>query len=104
MGILPPPQYPQCFEAATKKLTFSTTSVLLPLNVPLSLSRGTIFRQQKIPEGGTAQKEQGFYSYVRNPEGQYHTVPTSYAVVRRPNCANAFTVHRYARNVVYTPA
>ena len=40
-------EVPPCCEAATNKLTFSTTSVLLLLDVP----------------------------YVMNPEGQYHTVP-----------------------------
>ena len=38
-------EVPPCCQAATKKLTFSTTSVLLLLNVPLPLSRGTVFRR-----------------------------------------------------------
>ena len=42
-------EVPPCCETATKKLTFSTTSVLLLLNMPLSLSRATIFRRQKNP-------------------------------------------------------
>ena len=41
MGILPPPKYPRVVKKPPKNLTFSTTSVLLLLNVPLSLSRGT---------------------------------------------------------------
>ena len=37
----------RCCKAATKKLTFSTTSVLLRLNVPLSMSIET-FTAKKI--------------------------------------------------------
>ena len=73
-GDLSATEVPPCFEAATRKLTVSTTSVLLLLNVPLSLSRGTIFRRQKNPRMGYRPKITGIL-YVMNPEGQYHTVP-----------------------------
>ena len=56
MAILPPPKRPLCCEAPTKKLTFYTASVLLLLNVPLSLFREAILRRQKIPKGGTVPK------------------------------------------------
>ena len=72
MGILPPPKYCQ---AATKKLTFSTTSVLLLLNVPLSLSRGTVFRRPKNPRRGYRPKIAGILFVCNEPEGKYYTVP-----------------------------
>ena len=52
-------EVPLCCEAATTKLSFSTTSVLLLLNVPLSLSRGTISRRQKNPRRGYRPKIAG---------------------------------------------
>ena len=76
MGILPPPKYPRtCCQAATKKLTFSTTSVLLLLNVPLSLSRGTVFRRPKNPRRGYRPKIAGILFVCNEPEGKYYTVP-----------------------------
>ena len=56
-----------CCEAASKKLTFSTTSVLLLLNVPLSLSRGTIFRRQKNPRRGYRPKIAGILFVCNEP-------------------------------------
>ena len=56
-----------CCEAASKKLTFSTTSVLLLLNVPLSLSRGTIFRRQKNPRRGYRPKIAGILFICNEP-------------------------------------
>ena len=78
MGILPPPKYPLCCQAATKKLTFSTTSVLLLLNVPLSLSRGTVFRQPKNPRRAYRPKIAGILFVCNEPEGKYYTVPGSH--------------------------
>ena len=73
MGILTPPK---CCEAATNKLTFSTTSVLLLLDVPLSLPRGTIFRRQKKTRRGYRPKIGGILFVCNGPEGKYYTVPT----------------------------
>ena len=58
---------PPCCEAATNKLTFSTTSVLLLLDVPLSLSRGTIFRRQKNPRRGYRPKIAGILFVCNEP-------------------------------------
>ena len=69
-------EVPPCCQAATKKLTFSTTSVLLLLNVPLSLSRGTVFRRQKNPRRGYRPKITGILLVYNEPEGKYYTVPT----------------------------
>ena len=69
-------EVPPCCQAATKKLTFSTTSVLLLLNVPLSLSRGTVFRRQKNPRRGYRPKIAGILFVCDQPEGKYYTVPT----------------------------
>ena len=60
-------EVPPCFEAATRKLTFSTTSVLLLLDVPLSLSRGTIFRRQKNPRRGYRPKIAGILFVCNQP-------------------------------------
>ena len=60
-------EVPPCCEAATKKLTFSTTSVLLLLDVPLSLSRGTIFRRQKNPRRGYRPKIAGILFVCNEP-------------------------------------
>ena len=60
-------EVPPCFEAATRKLTFSTTSVLLLLDVPLSLSRGTIFRRQKNPRRGYRPKIAGILFVCNEP-------------------------------------
>ena len=65
---------PYC-EAATTKLTFSTTSVLLLLNMPLSLYRGTIFRLQKNPRRVYRPKIAGILFVYNEPEGKYYTVP-----------------------------
>ena len=69
-------EVPPCCQAATKKLTFSTTSVLLLLNVPLSLSRGTVFRRQKNPRRGYRPKIAGILFVCNEPEGKYYTVPS----------------------------
>ena len=68
-------EVPPCCQAATKKLTFSTTSVLLLLNVPLSLSRGTVFRRPKNPRRGSRPKIAGILFVYNEPEGKYYTVP-----------------------------
>ena len=68
-------EVPPCCQAATKKLTFSTTSVLLLLNVPLSLSRGTVFRRQKNARRGYRPKIAGILFVCNEPEGKYYTVP-----------------------------
>ena len=68
-------EVPPCCQAATKKFTFSTTSVLLLLNVPLSLSRGTVFRRQKNPRRGYRPKIAGILFVCNEPEGKYYTVP-----------------------------
>ena len=68
-------EVPPCCQAATTKLTFSTTSVLLLLNVPLSLSRGTVFRRQKNPRRGYRPKIAGILFVCNEPEGKYYTVP-----------------------------
>ena len=70
-------EVPPCCQAATKKLTFSTTSVLLLLNVPLSLSRGTVFRRQKNPRRGYRPKIAGILFVCNEPEGKYYTVPNT---------------------------
>ena len=68
-------EVPPCCQAATKKLTLSTTSVLLLLNVPLSLSRGTVFRRQKNPRRWYRPKIAGILFVCNEPEGKYYTVP-----------------------------
>ena len=72
-------EVPPCCQAATKKLTFSTTSVLLLLNVPLSLSRGTVFRRQTNPSRGYRPKIAGILFVSNEPEGKYYTVPSMYS-------------------------
>ena len=69
-------EVPPCCETATKKLTFSTTSVLRLLNMPLSLSRATIFRRQKNPRRVYRPKIAGILFVCNEPEGKYYTVPT----------------------------
>ena len=89
-------EVPPCCQAATKKLTFSTTSVLLLLNVPLSLSRGTVFRRQKNPRRGYRPKIAGILFVCNEPEGKYYTVPSSHADELyssvHPSCGN--TAHQ----------
>ena len=68
-------EVPPCCETATKKLTFSTTSVLLLLNMPLSLSRATIFRRQKNPRRVYRPKIAGILFVCNEPDGKYYTVP-----------------------------
>ena len=74
-------EVPPCCETATKKLTFSTTSVLLLLNMPLSLSRATIFRRQKNPRRVYRPKIAGILFVCNEPEGKYYTVPNCRRVV-----------------------
>ena len=73
-------EVPPCCQAATNKLTFSTTSVLLLLNVPLSLSRGTVFRRPKNPRRGYRPKIAGILFVCNEPEGKYYTVPRCVSV------------------------
>ena len=68
-------EVPPCCETATKKFTFSTTSVLLLLNMPLSLSRATIFRRQKNPRRVYRPKIAGILFVCNELEGKYYTVP-----------------------------
>ena len=82
-------EVPPCCQAATKKVTFSTTSVLLLLNVPLSLSRGTVFRRQKNPRRGYRPKIAGilficmiFYGPTV-PEINYSSSSSSSSVMNR---------------------
>ena len=77
MGILPPPKYPRVVKQPPKKLTFSTTPVLLLLNVPLSLSRGTVFRRPKNPRRGYRPKIAGILFVCNEPEAKYYTVPSA---------------------------
>ena len=60
-------EVPPCCEAGTKKLTFSTTSVWLLLNVPLSMSRGTILRRQKNLGRGYRPKIAGILFVCNEP-------------------------------------
>ena len=84
-------EVPPCCETATKKLTFSTTSVLLLLNMPLSLSRATIFRRQKNPRRVYRPKIAGILFVCNEPEGKYYTVPMwqclNVGVSGRSDCA-----------------
>ena len=61
-----------------QKINFSTTSVLLLLNVPLSLSRGTVFRRPKNPRRGYRPKIAGILFVCNEPERKYYTVPGSH--------------------------
>ena len=64
-------EVPPCCQAATKKLTFSTTSVLLLLNVGAyhcPLSRGTVFRRPKNPRRVPSQNNRDF---IRAILGRY---------------------------------
>ena len=76
-------EVPPCCQAATKKVTFSTTSVLLLLNVPLSLSRGTVFRRQKNPRRGYRPKIAGILFVSNEPEAKYYTVPNDRIATQR---------------------
>ena len=49
--------------------------MLLLLNVPLSLSRGTVFRRQKDPRRGYRPKIAGILFVSNEPEGKYYTEP-----------------------------
>ena len=88
-------EVPPCFEAATRKLTFSTTSVLLLLDVPLSLSRGTIFRRQKNPRRGYRAKIAGIL-FVCNEPGR--SIPYC-ALTRLPVVRWCFTENRNQCNL-----
>ena len=83
-------EVPPCCETATTKLTFSTTSVLLLLNMPLSLSRATIFRRQKNPRRVYRPKIAGILFVCNEPEGKYYTVP---------NCSLGWTGRHCDENV-----
>ena len=82
-------EVPPCCETATKKFTFSTTSVLLLLNMPLSLSRATIFRRQKNPRRVYRPKIAGILFVCNEPEGKYYTVPTGCSVITHKWCGLA---------------
>ena len=86
-------EVPPCCQAATKKLTFSTTSVLLLLNVPSSLSRVTVFRRQKNPRRGYRPKIAGILFVCNEPEGKYYTVPSSLLIhLRVTSTMSSFVV------------
>ena len=87
-------EVPPCCETATKKLTFSTTSVLLLLNMPLSLSRATIFRRQKNPRRVYRPKIAGILFVCNEPEGKYYTVPSFNSTIciwAAPSCHNSLS-------------
>ena len=84
-------EVPPCCETATNKLTFSTTSVLLLLNMPLSLSRATIFRRQKNPRRVYRPKIAGILFVCNEPEGKYYTVPIPSTRSRRSDSARGVT-------------
>ena len=102
-------EVPLCCEAATKKLTFSTTSVLLLLNEPLSLPREGIFRRPKNPRRGYRPKITGILFVCNDPEGQYYTVPnrslvtrvgatrrgTTTMATRRKGCCSYFMIGKF---------
>ena len=87
-------EVPPCCETATKKFTFSTTSVLLLLNMPLSLSRATIFRRQKNPRRVYRPKIAGILFVCNEPEAKYYTVPIPTADKER-----RMLVHEFRRRV-----
>ena len=66
MEILPPPLW----SSIQKSLTFSTTPVLLRVNVPLSLSRETFLRRQKHPRRGYRPKTTGILFVRTRSDGQ----------------------------------
>ena len=95
-------EVPPCCQTATKKLTFSTTSVLLLLNVPLSLSRGTVFRRPKNHRRGYRPKIAGILFVSNEPEAKYYTVPSpdgdtvcEAMVTRWRYCLNAVMITRW---------
>ena len=45
------------------------------ISVPLSLSRGTVFRRPKNPRRGSRPKIAGILFVCNEPEGKYYTVP-----------------------------
>ena len=99
-------EVPPCCETATKKLTFSTTSVLLLLNMPLSLSRATIFRRQKNPRRVYRPKIAGILFVCNEPEGKYYTVPSAWdsivvtgAILELSCSQEAFTANFYLQSV-----
>ena len=65
---------PLCYEAPIK-ITFSTISVLVRLNVPISLFREPFLRQQKSQNMVPSQNIPALYSYGMNPQVQYWPVP-----------------------------
>ena len=91
-------EVPPCCETATKKLTFSTTSVLLLLNMPLSLSRATIFRRQKNPRRVYRPKIAGILFVCNEPEGKYYTVPCCIILAD-----NKQIIRRFLSNRMGTP-
>ena len=86
-------EVPPCCETATKKFTFSTTSVLLLLNMPLSLSRATIFRRQKNPRRVYRPKIAGILFVCNEPEGKYYTVPLCSRWHQDQNVVRVFFPH-----------
>ena len=54
----------------------SVLLLLKNLNVPLSLSRGTVFRRQKNPRRGYRPKIAGILFVCNEPEDKYYTVPS----------------------------
>ena len=60
-------EVPPCCEAATKKITFSTTSVVLLLNVPLPCPEEQYLGGNQIPERGTKPKITGILFVCNEP-------------------------------------
>ena len=89
-------KYPRVVKQPPKNLTFSTTSVLLLLNVPLSLSRGTVFRRQKNPRRGYRPKIAGILFVCNEPEGKYYTVPfyLLYVMIARAATPDVFRLRK----------
>ena len=54
------------------------------LNMPLSLSRATIFRRQKNPRRVYRPKIAGILFVCNEPEGKYYTVPKQSSVMGGP--------------------
>ena len=96
-------EVPPCCETATKKLTFSTTSVLLLLNMPLSLSRATLFRRQKNPRRVYRPKIAGILFVCNEPEGKYYTVPFSHVLYVKTALGNPAVSTKYVGGISAQP-
>ena len=58
-----------------QKINFLHYISVTAVNVPLSLSRGTVFRRPKNPRRGYRPKIAGILFVCNEPEGKYYTVP-----------------------------